>query len=164
MTDSMPWTKYAAPIFTLSRHRHRRVLSLVIASICPSVRPSIRPSACPSVRPNRSSRSNSLRISAISLKFGGMMHSTMEQIAILNDHAWTILWAPQNYPFFYDRLFRPGLRDDATALTLKDYRYQPEIWKHEADSLFKMSRSVRLWNFHYSLGPGPKNAVTPLTR
>ena len=36
----------------------------------------------PSVRPERRSRSNSLRIIAISLKFGGIMHSTMEHIAI----------------------------------------------------------------------------------
>ena len=36
----------------------------------------------PSVRPERHSRSNALRISTISLKFGGMMHNTMAQIAI----------------------------------------------------------------------------------
>ena len=30
---------------------------------------------------------NSLRISGISLKFGGMMHSTMKQIAIENGYA-----------------------------------------------------------------------------
>ena len=37
-----------------------------------------------SVHPKRSSCSISLWISAISLKFGGVMHSTMEQIAIKN--------------------------------------------------------------------------------
>ena len=36
----------------------------------------------PSVRPERHYHSNSLRISDISLKFSGMMHSTMEQIVI----------------------------------------------------------------------------------
>ena len=35
----------------------------------------------PSVRPERHYHFNSLRISAVSLKFGGMMHSTMDQIA-----------------------------------------------------------------------------------
>ena len=39
----------------------------------------VRPSVCPSVRAKRS-RTNSLGISAISLKFAGMMHSTIEQI------------------------------------------------------------------------------------
>ena len=47
-----------------------------------SLRPSVRPSVCPSVRlyvrpsvlPERPSRSISLKISAISLKFGGMYH------------------------------------------------------------------------------------------
>ena len=42
----------------------------------------VRPSVRLSVRPERRSRSNSLRISANIPKFGGMMHSTMEQIAI----------------------------------------------------------------------------------
>ena len=46
-----------------------------------SMCPSFRPSACPPVRPERRYRSNFLRISAIGLKFGGMMHSTMKQIA-----------------------------------------------------------------------------------
>ena len=45
-------------------------------------RRSLRPGVCLSVRPERRYRSNSLGISTISLKFGGMMHSTMEQIAI----------------------------------------------------------------------------------
>ena len=45
-------------------------------SLCPSV------GLCPSVSSEWRYRCNSLRISAISLKFGGMMYSTMEQIAI----------------------------------------------------------------------------------
>ena len=36
----------------------------------------------PFVRPEWHYHSNTLRISAVSLKFDGMMHSTMEQIAI----------------------------------------------------------------------------------
>ena len=47
-----------------------------------SVRPSVSPSVCLYVRPERTYRSNSLRISAVSPKCGGMMHSTMEQVAI----------------------------------------------------------------------------------
>ena len=57
------------------------------------VRPSVRPSVLPFVRPERQSRCNSSRISAIRLKFSGMMHSTMEQIAIKNGRACsTELW------------------------------------------------------------------------
>ena len=70
---------------------------------------------------------NSLSISAIGLKFGGMMHSNMKQIVIWNGHAWPIfvhsseLWNFQN-------MLRPGLRDDVTSLTLsKDCSYWPEI-------------------------------------
>ena len=36
----------------------------------------------PSIRPKRRYRSNSLMISAMGLKLGGMMHSTVKQIAI----------------------------------------------------------------------------------
>ena len=64
---------------TLGRHRHRRVLASVIASV--------RPSVCSSVRPKWCYRFFSLRISAISLKFGGMMYTATEQIAIQNRHA-----------------------------------------------------------------------------
>ena len=58
---------------------------------------------------------NSLMISAISLKFGGMMHSTMEQIAVWNGYARPIfassteLWNFQN---------RPVPRDDGIVLIL----------------------------------------------
>ena len=55
------------------------------------IRPSVRLSVCPSVslsvRPERRYRFNSLRISAFSLTFGGMMHTAVEQIAIKNGHA-----------------------------------------------------------------------------
>ena len=43
-------------------------------------------SVCLSVHPKWHSCFNFLIISAIDLKFGGMMHSTMEQIAIKNGH------------------------------------------------------------------------------
>ena len=58
------------------------VLSSVIASIHPSVCLFVHLSVCPSVRPKQCSHSNSLRIIAISLKFYGMMHSTMKHIVI----------------------------------------------------------------------------------
>ena len=61
-----------------NRHRRRRVLSSVYASACMSV----CPSAFPSVHPEWRYRSNCLRISSIVLKFCGVMHSTMKQIAI----------------------------------------------------------------------------------
>ena len=91
-------------IFTLGNHRRRRVLSSVIASVCPSV--------CPSVRPERHYRSDSLRISVISLKFVGMMHSTTEQIVV------PFCACSTEFKIFHDRLFWPGLWDDVTILTL----------------------------------------------
>ena len=45
---------------------------------------SFRHSLRPSIRPKRRYRSNSLRISAMGLKLGGMIHSTIKQIAIKN--------------------------------------------------------------------------------
>ena len=83
--------------FTVDCHRRRRVLSSVIASVRLSIRPS-----CLSVRTERRSRSNSLRISAIRLTFGGMMHSTMEQIGNRNGHAQPIFAASMelwNFPW-----------------------------------------------------------------
>ena len=61
---------------------------------------SLRAAIRPSVRPERHYRC--LRISAISLKYGGMVRSTMEQMAIKNGHAQPIfasstkLW---NFPW-----------------------------------------------------------------
>ena len=83
---------------TLGRYRRRRVLSSVIPVGRLSISPSIRLSF-PKIRHH----SNSLRISAISLTFGGMMHSTMGQITILNGYGrpivacFTELW---NFPWY----------------------------------------------------------------
>ena len=57
------------------------------------------------------------RISAIGLKFGGMMHSATKQIAISNGHAWPIFACSMELWNFQSRL-GPGLRDDIPALTL----------------------------------------------
>ena len=65
--------RHLKSIFTLDRHWRWRVLSPVIASVRPSIRLSV---------PNDVTTLNSLMNSAISLEFGGMMHSPMEQIAI----------------------------------------------------------------------------------
>ena len=56
----------------------------IVISHCirPFAHTSIHLSVCPSVRPECHYQINSLMISTISLKFGGMMHSTMEQITI----------------------------------------------------------------------------------
>ena len=48
------------------------------------------PCVCPFVCPKQRYHTNSLRISAISLKFGRMMHSTMKHIAVDNGDAWSI--------------------------------------------------------------------------
>ena len=62
-------------------------------------------------------RSYSLRISGISLKFGGMMHNNMKQIAFKVAMLGQFLRIPWNFEIFHDRL-GPGLRDDVIALTL----------------------------------------------
>ena len=69
-------------IFTLGRHRRRRVLSSVIASVRPSVRPFVHPNDVTALTPQFK-----YQLSTISLKHGGMMHSTMEQVAIWNGRA-----------------------------------------------------------------------------
>ena len=43
----------------------------------------------PGLRENTTARSTTLRISAIGLKSDGVVHITIEQIAIKNGHAWT---------------------------------------------------------------------------
>ena len=74
----------------------------------------VRPSVCL----ERRYRSNSLRISAISLKFGGIMHSTIEQIDIKIAMLGNFLRVPWNFEIFHDRFLWPGLTDDITTLTL----------------------------------------------
>ena len=59
----------------------------------------VRPSVCPSVRPEWCYHSNSLRISAMSLKCGEVVHSTMEQIITKNGHARPFLHVPWNLKF-----------------------------------------------------------------
>ena len=55
-------------------------------------------------------RSNSWRVSAIGVEFGGMMHSNKKHIAIQN--------GPVRPIFARSMELRPGPRDDVTALTL----------------------------------------------
>ena len=45
----------------------------------------------PSICPKRRYRSDSLGVSVMDLKLGGMMHSTMKQIAIWNGYAMVIV-------------------------------------------------------------------------
>ena len=68
------YTVHITSIFSLDRHRRRRVLSSSHVSTDLPV--------CPSVRPERRYRSNCLRFSAIGLKFGGM-----KRITVSNGHA-----------------------------------------------------------------------------
>ena len=82
--------------FTFGRHRRRQLFSSFHASACPSL--------CPWVRPERRYHPNSLRIAAIGLKFGGMTHSTMRQVAIQNGYVQLILRRPRNFENFYDRI------------------------------------------------------------
>ena len=87
----------------------------IVVGYC--VRPSLCPSVRPSVRPERRSHSNSLRISAISLNFGRMMHSNIQQIAIWNVYAQSIFVRSTELWNFQNRL-GPGPTDDVTLSTL----------------------------------------------
>ena len=92
----------------------------------PSVCPAVCPSVHPSVHPEWHSCFNSLRISAISLKFGGMMHSTVEQIANWNGHARPILACSMellNFPWW------------AYLTRSEGWRYRSDSWKISAISL-----------------------------
>ena len=95
---------YWAFIFTLSCHRPWWVLSsfpCVYLSCCLSLHPEQGRLIYPEGRVLSLNKSNPTlhpewwcyhcsRISGISLKFGGVMHSTIKQIAIQNGHAWSI--------------------------------------------------------------------------
>ena len=77
-------------------------------------------------REGRRYRSNCLRISGISLQFGGMMHNNMKQIAIeRGGHAWPILRIPRNFEILQNML-APGQRDDVTVLTFQGF--QKSAW------------------------------------
>ena len=58
---------------------------------------------------------NSLRILAIGLKFGGMMHSTVKQLLFKMAMLSQFLHVPWNLEIFHD-LLGQGLRDDVTTL------------------------------------------------
>ena len=128
---------------------------VVIPSRCLSV--------CPLVRPERHYRS--LSISPIDLTVGGMVHSIIEQLAIINGYARPI-FAYSTELWNFCRLW-PGLRDDVTALIFKDFGYWPELWWvdvqfHEADRYTKLhvwpilARFTEFWKLHDSLGPSPR--------
>ena len=63
----------------------------------------------------------SLRISAIGLTLGGMMHTNMKQIAIQNGHARPIFARSTKLCHFQKRL-GPGPREYVTALTLSGFQ------------------------------------------
>ena len=80
------------------------------------------------------------------------MHSTMEHIAIKNGRAGPIRSRSMGLSMIG---FLPGLRDDVTALTFKDFSKRPEIWlddsqyhgaDHYSNSFF--ATSTEPWNFH----------------
>ena len=104
-------------------------------SLRPAVCPLVCSSVCPSVRPERRYRSNSLRISVISLTFGEMVHSNMKQIAIQNDHGRLFLHVPWKFS-------KIGLvqEDEIEEITLR-----PEILWHDA------VYHEAVWNGHTQL-------------
>ena len=95
-------------------------LTVVFNPRPPSVPTGIIVVSCiPNIHPERCYCSKSLRISTISLKFGGMVHSTIKHML------GQFLCIPRNFEVFHDRL-GPGLGDGVTALTLQ--RFQPSAW------------------------------------
>ena len=115
--DPFEWLMF----FNFVRHRRRRALSSFHAPVRSSIRPSVclpaRLSRHMSVYSERHYHSNSLRLSAIGLNFGGIMHNTLKQNAAKNGRAQPILPVPRNFKIFHIRL-GPGMTDDVTALTL----------------------------------------------
>ena len=85
------------------------------------VRPFVPLSVRLSVRRPRRYRSNSLRILAIGLKFGEMIHSNMKQIAFKMAKLGQFSRVPQNFEYFHDTL-GPGLRNNINATTLNCLR------------------------------------------
>ena len=114
-------------------------------------------------REGRRYRSSCLRISGISLQFGGMMHNNMKQIAIeRGGHAWPILHIPRNFEILQNML-GPGQRDDVTVLTFQGFqlsarnlvRWCTVPWSRSgyARPIFRCSTAF----FHDRFGPGRWN-------
>ena len=101
----------------------RRVMSSAIASVRPSICLSIRPS----VHPEWRFLYNTFRIIAISLKFGGAMHSTMEGIAIWNGYG-NFCWFHRTLKLSMAGFFEQVWGKTLLLLLFKDFSYWPEIW------------------------------------
>ena len=108
--------------------------------------------------------SNSIRISAICLKLGVVMHSTMEQITIKMALLGQFLYVPQNFEIFHGML-GPGLREDVTTLTVEGSQLSAwnlvewctVSWSRSALKTDMLGQFLRVgWNFHNRLGPGLK--------
>ena len=84
--------------------------------VVPCVRPSVCPAACLSDHPERRYRSNSLRISAIGLKFGGVVHINNKHICKMAMFG-QYLCVPRHFEISHDR-FGLGLRDSLSLRTL----------------------------------------------
>ena len=129
-----------------------------------------------SVHPERRSRSYSLRISAISLNFGGMMH-TVPWVRLLYGYARPIFVCSTELSteFFHDRLFEQVLGMTLTIYLFKDFSYWPEIWRGDAQYLetycylkwlysANFACSTELWNFPWiPFLPGMRDDATDLT-
>ena len=61
-----------------------------------------------------------------------MMHSTMEQIAIWNGHAWSIFACSTELKVSMIVDFDQVWGTILPLYLLKDFRYQPEIWQDDA--------------------------------
>ena len=108
-------------------------------------------SARPSIHLERRHRPNSLRISAISLKCGGVMYRLLFRMVMLGQ----FLRVPRNFEIFYDRI-GPVLMDDVTALT--PCEFQLSAWHlvgwctvSWSRLLFKMAILGRFLRVHASI-------------
>ena len=81
----------------------------------------------PSARPERLYRSSSLKISAISQKFGVRVCAVPGSRSLLiMTTLGQFLRVPRNFKIVHDRIFWPGLRDAVASLTL--YGFQVSAW------------------------------------
>ena len=78
------------------------------------------------------------------MNLGGMMHNTMQQIAVKNSHAWLLLHVPWNFGTFHDSLGpRPILSGN-----VRNSHYGLTWWHdavyHEVGHYFELSRSANI--------------------
>ena len=110
----------------------------------------------PSGHPERRYRSNYLRISAINRKFGGMMHSTVGQIAMRMVMSGQFLRVPRNFSMigFLTRSEGRRYRCNSLRISVISLKFgwmmnsnMKQIAVQSGHARPFIARSVELWNF-----------------